>query len=50
MAEQIESLTDRIGTLDTKIVAGVKADDADRHLETMPGVGPIIAATVHAVV
>lgn len=50
MAEQIESLTDRIETLDTKIVAAVKADDAARRLTTIPGVGPIIAATVRAAV
>ncbi|MEY9633432.1 transposase [Bradyrhizobium japonicum] len=50
MAEQIESLTTRIDMLDTKIVAAVKADDAARRLTTIPGVGPIIAATVRAVV
>ncbi|EFO28714.1 transposase for insertion sequence element [Roseibium sp. TrichSKD4] len=50
MAEQIEKLTDRINALDTKIVAGVKADEAARRLTTIPGVGPIIAATVRAVI
>lgn len=50
MADQIERLTDRIETLDTKIAAAVKADDAARRLTTIPGVGPIIAATVRATV
>lgn len=48
MAEQIEILTERIEKLDCKIVAAVKADDAARRLTTIPGVGPIIAATVRA--
>lgn len=50
MAEQIERLTKKIETLDTKIVAAVKADEAARRLTTIPGVGPIIAATVRAAV
>ncbi|OCP36219.1 transposase [Ensifer sp. LC163] len=50
MAEQIETLTERIEMLDTKIVAAVKVDDAARRLTTIPGVGPIIAATVRAAV
>jgi len=50
MADQIEKLTDRINALDTKIVAAVKADEAARRLMTIPGVGPIIAATVRAAV
>jgi transposase len=50
MAEQIERLTDRIGMLDTKIIAAVRADEAARRLTTIPGVGPIIAATVRATV
>jgi len=36
--------------LDSKIIAAVKADDAARRLTTIPGVGPIIAATVRAAV
>jgi len=50
MADQIEKLTDRVNALDTKIVAAVKADEAARRLMTIPGVGPIIAATVRAAV
>jgi transposase len=46
MAEQIEILTVRVESLDKKIVAAVKADDKARRLTTIPGVGPIIAATV----
>ncbi len=50
MAEQIEKLTARVEALDTKIVAAVKVDEAARRLTTIPGVGPIIAATVRAAV
>lgn len=50
MAGQIESLTERIEKLDSRIVAAVKTDDAARRLTTIPGVGPIIAATVRAAV
>lgn len=50
MAEQIEKLTAKIEALDTKIAAAVKADDAARRLTTIPGVGPIIAATVRTAV
>jgi transposase len=50
MAKQIEILTARIETLDTKIVATVKVDDTARRLTTIPGVGPIIAATIRAAI
>lgn len=50
MAEQIERLTARIETLDAKIVAAVKVDETARRLTTIPGVGPIIAATVRAAI
>jgi transposase len=50
MAEQIEKLAARIDALDTKIVAAVKADETARRLTTIPGVGPIIAATVRAAI
>lgn len=50
MADQIETLTERNETLDTRTVAAVKADDTARRLTTIPGVGPIIAATVRATV
>lgn len=50
MSEQIETLTARIEKLDTRIVATVKADEAARRLTSIPGVGPIIAATVRATI
>jgi len=50
MADQIERLTERIEVLDSKIVAAVKADDTARRLTTIPGAGPIIAATVRTAV
>jgi transposase len=50
MAEQIEMLTVRIEKLDSKIVAAVKADEIARRLTSIPGVGPIIAATVRATI
>lgn len=50
MAAQFERLTTRISTLDTKIVAAVKADETARRLTTIPGVGPIIAATVRVAI
>ena len=50
MAEQIEGLTARIEALDVKIVAAVKADETARRLTSIPGVGPIIAATVRAII
>lgn len=50
MAEQIEGLTARIEALDTKIMTAVKADETARRLTSIPGVGPIITATVRAVI
>tara|TARA_R110002051_G_scaffold30354_1_gene70252 strand:+ start:12690 stop:12863 length:174 start_codon:yes stop_codon:yes gene_type:complete len=47
MAEQIEELTARIEALDTKIMTAVKADETARRLTSIPGVGPIIAATAN---
>lgn len=46
MADQIEMLTARIEKLDATIAATVKADAAARRLISIPGVGPLIAATV----
>lgn len=50
MVEQIETLTARIEKFDTKIIATVKADETTRRLTSIPGVGPIIAATVRATI
>jgi transposase len=50
MVEQIVGLTERIERLDREILATVKGDEVARRLTTIPGVGPLIAATVRAVV
>jgi transposase len=50
MLEQIEALTERIERLDRDILASVKADEVARRLTSIPGVGPLIAATVRATV
>ena len=50
MVEQIDVLSARIEGLDADIRKNVQADEVARRLMTVPGVGPIIAATVRAVV
>ena len=50
MAEQIDVLSDRIEHLDHQIQEGVKADEAARRLTSIPGIGPLIAATIRATV
>lgn len=50
IAAQIEGLTGRIEKLERNIIATVKEDDEARRLTSIPGVGPIIAGTVKAVV
>lgn len=50
MAVQIERLTERVEVLHNKIIAAVKADNAARRPTTIPGAGPIIAATVRTAV
>lgn len=50
MAVQIEVLSAGIEALDAKIAAAVKADSTARRLTSIPGVGPIIAATVRATI
>jgi transposase len=49
MVEQIGVLSTRIESLDAEIRKGVQDDEAAKRLTTIPGVGPIIAATVRAV-
>jgi transposase len=49
MVEQIDVLSARIECLDAEIRKGVQEDESARRLTTIPGVGPIIAATVRAV-
>ncbi len=50
LVEQIETVTARIERLDRKILEAVRKDDSARRLTAIPGVGPIIAATIRAVV
>ena len=50
IADQIERLNGKIVDLDRKIVAAVRQDEVARRLTAIPGVGPIIAATVRAAV
>jgi len=50
LADQIEALTVRIDTLGREIVAEVRRNDTMRRLATIPGIGPITAATIHALV
>jgi transposase len=50
LTEQIEALTERVDTLEGKIVAEVRRDDTMRRLTTIPGIGPITAATIQALV
>lgn len=49
MIEQIDTLTQRIEHLDREILVRVKEDEAAKRLMSIPGVGPLIAATVRAV-
>lgn len=50
MIDQIQVPTARIERLDRDILASVKRDEVARRLTTIPGVGPLIAATVRATV
>jgi transposase len=49
LAGQIEMLTKRIETLDREILIAVKNDPEAKRPTSIPGVGPMIAATVKAV-
>ncbi len=50
LAEQIEALTSQIDELERAIVTDVKRDEDARRLTSILGVGPIIIATVKALV
>ncbi len=50
LAEQIDGLSARVEHLDADIRAGIKEDETARRLTSIPGVGPLIAATVRATV
>jgi transposase len=50
LADQIEALFAQIVKLEREIVAGAKRDEDMRRLATIPGVGPITAASIKALV
>ncbi|WDZ81705.1 IS110 family transposase (plasmid) [Ensifer adhaerens] len=50
VADQIERLTEKIMKLEKVIVSSVRQDDVSRRLTSIPGVGPITAAAVRALV
>lgn len=50
LAEQIAALDARIGPLQDRIVSQVGASEAGRRLTTVPGIGPIIAGALLAMV
>lgn len=50
IADQIERLTAKIVKLEKVIVSSVRQDDVSRRLTSIPGVGPITAAAVRALV
>jgi transposase len=50
VADQIDSLADQIDELERAIVTEAKRDEDMRRLTTIPGVGPITAATIKALV
>jgi transposase len=48
MAQHLLDLQQRLADLETAIVERLAGDDDGQRLQTMPGVGPIIAATIRA--
>ena len=50
LADQIEALTARLARLDREIVSQVRQDGDLRRLTTVPGIGPISAASLKALV
>ena len=50
LADQIEALTARLARLDREIVAQARQDSDLRRLTTVPGIGPISAASLQALV
>jgi transposase len=50
VADQIEALIEQINKLEREIVAGAKRDEDIRRLATIPGVSPITAASIKALV
>jgi transposase len=49
-ADTVEAMAERVETLEREIVARVREDDDMRRLTTIPGVGPIAAASVRVLV
>ena len=50
LAAQLQALQNLIGTIDKRIMAQHRASEASKRLETIPGIGPIGATTIAAVV
>ena len=50
LAAQLHALQTLIGTIDKRIMAQHRASEASKRLETIPGIGPIGATTIAAVV
>src|ERR1700677_4791174 len=50
LISQIDALDEAIGALDREIVASVKADETDKRLMTIPGVGPVTASAIMATI
>ena len=50
MAEQLDALDERVESLDEAIRSGIHGDETARRLTSIPGVRPLIAATVRAAV
>jgi transposase len=50
LAAQLQALQTLIGTIDKRIMAQHRASDESKRLETIPGIGPIGATTIVAVV
>ncbi|WP_346362030.1 IS110 family transposase [Bosea sp. (in: a-proteobacteria)] len=50
IADQIEAVIEQIDKFEREIVAGAKRDEDMRRLATIPGVGPITAASIKALV
>jgi transposase len=48
LADEIEAIDRRIEALDERITAAARVDETARRLMTIPGIGPIIAATIRA--
>lgn len=50
LAEQLNGLDERVERLDEEIRSSVNGDETTRRLTSIPGVGPLIAATVRVAV